>query len=161
MKNKNFKRPNGKYWTPKDMEELEKVETYEKMFLIALRILERMPQPITQICGPITTGGNSSKEENVKEFNKAIFFFSERGEMVFDQIPFQNTMERLSKEVNGYDERILIKFYLPLFQSGKVKTFKFLPGWQSSKGAKWEHKTIKQLKYKIIHLEPEWHNITV
>lgn len=128
MKNKILERPNGKYWTPEDIQELERVKTYKEMATIALRILERMPGPIMQICGPISTGGKGSKKENMKEFNKAIFFFHEQDENVFDQIPFQEAMTRLSKEVEGYDKRVLTDFYLPLFESGKVTTFKFLPG---------------------------------
>lgn len=167
MKNKIFERPNGQYWTPKDVQELEKVKTYKEMAAIALRILDRIPGPKTQICGPITTGGKGSIEENMKEFNKAIFFFYEQGENVFDQIPFQEAMIRLSQEVNNYDTRILTDFYLPLFESGKVTTFKFLPGWESSKGARWERKTIRRLmrrkafkeSYKIVNLKPGWDNL--
>ena len=166
MKNKIFERPNGQYWTPKDVQELKKVKTYKEMVTIALRILEKMPGPIMQICGPITTGGKGSIKENIKEFNKAIFFFYKQGENIFDQIPFQEAMIRLSQEVNNYDTRILTDFYLPLFESGKVTTFKFLPGWKSSKGARWERRTIQRLrseksfpgKYKIIYLEEDWYN---
>lgn len=167
MKNKIFERPNGKYWTIEDIQELEKVKTYKEMAAIALRILDRMPGPKTQICGPISTGGKGSKEANIAEFNKAILFFSEKGENIFDQIPFQSAMEKLSKNVEGYDERILTEFYLPLFESGKVTTFKFLPGWKSSRGAKWERKTIRRLmrrkafkeSYKIVNLKPGWDNL--
>lgn len=168
MKNKILKRPNGQYWTIEDIQELEKVKTYKEMAAIALRILDRIPGPKMQICGPISTGGKGSKKENMKEFNKAIFFFHEQGENVFDQIPFQEAMTRLSKEVEGYDERVLTDFYLPLFESGKVTTFIFLPDWESSKGARWERRTIKRLrseksfpgKYKIIYLEQDWYETT-
>lgn len=151
-----FERPNGKYWTEADVQELEKVKTYHEMALIAMRILERIPGSKTQICGPISTGGKGSKEENMKEFNKAIFFFHQQGENVFDQVPFQEAMTRLSREVNSYDTRVLTDFYLPLFESGKVTTFIFLPGWRSSKGARWENEQIKKIGYKIIYLPKNW-----
>jgi hypothetical protein len=118
-----------------------------------------MPQPITQMCGPISTGGKGSVEENIKEFDKAIFFFIDKGEYVFDQIPFQDAMVRLKKEVadDEYDQRILTEFYLPIFKSGKIKELKFLPGWESSRGARWEHQQAETLEINFTHLPEKWY----
>ncbi|MCX6823808.1 MAG: hypothetical protein NT085_01670 [candidate division SR1 bacterium] len=158
MKKTSFKSPNAKYWTPEDIQALKDAVMYTDLFVIALRIIDRMPQKnLTQICGPITTGGKGSKEANIKEFNKAIRFFISKGENIFDQMPFQDAMERLSKDVEGYDERILEHFYLPLFRSGKIKKFKFLPDWESSKGASWENEQLTTLNYNITYLLPNWH----
>lgn len=160
MTNNIFERPNGKYWTPEDVQALDDAVMFTDLFIIALRIIDRMPaENLTQICGPITTGGKGSKEANIKEFDKAIFHYIAKGDNIFDQMPFQDTMERLSKGVEGYDERILEHFYLPLFRSGKIKKYKFLPDWKSSHGATWEYKQIKKLKYEITYLRPDWDSI--
>ncbi len=160
-----LKRPNGQYWTPDFIEVLEKAQSYKELVIVAFQILEMLgknPNPIVQICGPISTGGKGSLHENIAEFNKAIFFFSSRGENVFDQMPFQIAMERLSRNVKGYDKRILNDFYLPLFESGIVKIYRFLPGWRSSKGARWENRTVKRLQretvyqQEIIYLRRNW-----
>jgi len=157
-KNEILKRPNGKYWTHEDVQALDEAVMYTDLFVIALRIIDRMPKEnLTQICGPITTGGKGSRDENIKEFNKAIFFFISKGENIFDQMPFQDAMERLSKDVEGYDTRILEHFYLPLFRSGKIKKLKFLPDWEGSKGANWEHKQIEILNIPFENLSNDWH----
>lgn len=153
-----FKRPNGKYWTPEDVQELKDAKNYHDLVIIALRVLDRMPQPVVQICGPLTTGGLGSFEANAAEFDKAIFFFSQKGECIFDQMPFEEPMQRFKKDViDGYDNRILEHFYLPLFRSGKIKKCKFLPDWKSSHGATWEHNKIEELKIDFIDLPKNWH----
>jgi hypothetical protein len=154
MENDILKRPSGKYWMTEDIQALDDAKKHSDLVIIALEILNRMPEPIVQICGPLTTGGLGSFELNVVEFEKAIIFFSDKREKVFDQLPFQNAMKRLSKG-NGYN-KILTNFYLPIFKSGKIETYKFLPGWQESRGAKWEHKTLKKLKCEIIYLPKDW-----
>lgn len=150
--------PNGKYWTIKDVQALETAKNHGDLLIIALRVLDRMPQPIVQICGPISTGGKGSIEENIAEFNKAISYFIGMGENVFDQMPFQDAMVRLKKEViDAYDERILFEFYQPIFKSGKIKKMKFLPDWESSRGATWEHEQIEILNIPFENLSNDWH----
>ncbi|MEI6118971.1 MAG: AIR synthase related protein [bacterium] len=157
-KNQILQRPNGKYWTSEDIQALEEAKNYDDLLIIALRVLDRMPQPIVQICGPLTTGGLGSMEANMAEFEKAIFFFSQQGECVFDQIPFEEPMQRFKKDViDGYDERILFDFYQPIFKSGKIKTMKFLPGWEKSTGANWENTQAKQWNIQTVYLPIEWH----
>lgn len=94
MNNKILERPNGKYWTLEDIQALDEAMMYTDLFIIALRIIDRMPKEnLTQICGPITTGGKGSRDANIEEFDKAIFFFISKGENIFDQMPFQDAME--------------------------------------------------------------------
>lgn len=160
MKNKIFEGPNGKYWSEQDSEALIEANSYAELLTIALRVLDRMPQPIVQICGPISTGGKGSVEENISEFEKAILFFSQQGEIVFDQMPFQKAMQRIKKNLKnltGYDQQLLDDFYLPIFESGKIKKLRFLPDYKSSTGATWEDEQGQRLNIKIIYLEENWY----
>ena len=155
-KNTILQRPNGKYWTLEDIQALDDAKTYNDLLVIALRILGKMPEFIIQMCGPISTGGKGTVEANIAEFDKAIYHFTNQGENVFDQMPFEVPMQRIKKDVKGYDKRILNEFYLPIFKSGKIKKLIFLPDWKSSKGARWEHRQAKKLGIEIVHLKKNW-----
>ncbi len=156
-KNEILQRPNGKYWQEEDFQAREDAKTYNDLLIIALRILDRMPEPRVQICGPISTGGKGSIEANIAEFEKAILYFSAQGENVFDQMPFEEAMQRIKKDVVGYDKRLLNEFYLPIFKSGKIKKLLFLPGWKSSEGASWEHEQTEVLKIAFVDLPNNWY----
>jgi hypothetical protein len=126
------------------------------MVAIALQILERIPKPIIQICGPISTGGKGSLEANIAEFNKAIFFFNAKGENVFNQIPFQDGMKKLKGNIKGYNTRILTEFYLPLFHSRKISKYKFLPNGKGSIGTEWEREQVELLGFEFEDLQIDW-----
>lgn len=143
-----------KYWEDKDWSDLDKSESVKDLYVIASRILERMPKNLSQVCGPISTGGKGNIVDNLLEFNKKIIKLQEEGLDVFDQMPFEDPMHRMmlnfSKE--EYMHNILTDFYLPIFESGKITELYFLPEWESSHGANWEHEQAKRLEIKIIYL---------
>ena len=145
-----------KYWTKKDWSCKKKAKNFDELAEIGIRILKRMPQPVEMICGPISSGGLGSIKANLKEFGKHIRCLKKFGGNVFDQMPFEREMDRIEKE--SYDDRdqarddILNKFYLPIFESRLVKTLNFIPGWKSSIGARWERKTARKLKIKIVDI---------
>ena len=143
-----------KYWRDADWQDLKNAESMKDMHTIALRIIERMPRPIVQICGPVATGGLGSVELNLEVFNDSIKALQEKGLNVFDQMPFEIPMQDLKKEISveqiGKD--ILNDFYMPIFKSGDISAFYFMPSWQTSNGAKWEHEEAKKLGIKILYL---------
>ncbi len=142
-----------KYWTPFDIFDLRNAETFEALFGIAQSVLFRMPQPIAMVCGPITSGGLGSKEENLKVFKKTIKDLSDKGIIVFSQMPFEEPIWKIQK--TPYYKggcHTLEGFYLPVFESGLVKNLYFMHGWESSLGATWEHIQAKRLGIGIIYL---------
>lgn len=145
------------YWSEEDILELEKVETFSSMCAVALRVLARMPRPISMVCGPMTTGGAGSRFENMLIFNEAIILLQAKGVNVFDQMPYEYPMERLKtgRPEGGYHTEILTDFYLPIFESGIISKFYFLPGWESSVGATWEHEQAMRLCAEIEYLQQE------
>jgi len=105
------------------------------------------------VCGPISSGGMNSRDANLFVFSRAINRISEDGLLIFSQMPFENGMDRIYKsdpKLQGL--RLLEEFYLPIFRSGFIKLLCFLPGWECSIGASWEHKQAEILKIPRIDL---------
>lgn len=133
-------------------------KNYQDLLLVAMDVLEDMnddfsPRPIAQVCGPISSGGRSSRAENLAVFSRAIDRITADGLVVFNQIPFEDDMIRIYNsrpEMGGL--RLLEEFYLPIFKSGFINLLCFLPSWQTSLGAKWEHEQAKKLKIPILYL---------
>jgi len=144
------------YWKDGHYKELEKVETFKEMLKIALDILESMPKPITQVCGPISTGGKGSIEGNLKIFPIAAEWLMQRNHNVFLYTPFESPIQRLKYDYAGYPYALLEEFYRPIFESKMINIFAFLPDWQSSTGAKWEHEQAEKLGIEILYLPEDW-----
>lgn len=142
------------YWTEQDNEEVKIATDFKSLFVIANRILHRMPEPIVQVCGPIGTGGLGSVDANLNAFNIVIHELQSQGLNVFDQMPFEWPMQAIKFNLDAsiYPEAILTDFYLPLFESGLITALYFMKGWESSKGANWEHAKALELGIKIIYL---------
>lgn len=138
------------YWTDADFADLATAATYHELFVIAERILQRMPDNLTQVCGPISTGGLGSIEANLTVFDKTIKELQATGRLVFDQMYFEVPMQRLKADVSRVAEQNLLDdFYLAIFKTGKISTLYFMPNWESSYGAQWEHRTGEELGLTI------------
>ena len=48
------------HWKPEHLELVKTLETYVQMKELALALLQDLPGPIAQVCGPISTGGRGS-----------------------------------------------------------------------------------------------------
>lgn len=142
-----------KFWNEKDFADLEKAKSIKDLYVIADRIIDRMPKPIIQVCGPLSTGGKSV-EENLLFFKNSIKKLQEKNLYVFDQMPFEPSMHQLilKHSKDKYMEDILNDFYLPIFESKKISKLCFLPGWQLSYGASWEHEQAERLGLTIEYL---------
>jgi hypothetical protein len=149
-----FSKKTKEYWEEKDWEDLKKAESIKDLYLIAERIINRMPKPMVQVCGPIATGGLGSIEANLNAFNETIIDLQNKGVNVFDQMPFEDPMQKLKTKMSTEEcvNSILNDFYLPIFNIGHISSFYFMPGWESSNGANWEHERAKELGIEIIYL---------
>ena len=140
---------------------LEKAESLVEAAEIAVSVLARMNasgRPIVQICGPLTTGGLGNLEANSARFERAIEIARERGLTVFNQMPFQEAIVRLSKHAysDEYDMDILEIFYRKIFECGHVATALFLPDWESSRGASWERGVVSSLGIRVEEYPLAW-----
>ena len=143
----------NKFWTEEDASELSRAKTFEVMAVVALRVIARMPQPVGQACGPITTGGTSSLEKNLEIFRRIIIALSVSGTSIFDQLPFEPSIRRVRNwEYSAGGLRLLEGFYLPIFKSGLIQRLYFIHGWESSLGARWEHERALELGISVEYL---------
>lgn len=138
-----------------DFTRMDSSVTYRDLYVIAVTVLERMPRPRAQICGPISTGGAGSVEENLYRFEVAIEKLLKEKIVVFDQLPFEMPIRKIRqlKNKKGYDTDLLEDFYLPIFESKLVDTLYFLPDWRSSTGAMWEHEQARRLGFDVVYLD--------
>lgn len=113
------------------------------------------------VCGSISTGGKSV-EENLSNFDKTIQSISDCGFQIFDQMPWEKKIGYFHEEFYETHQRseyywdILLVFYQPIFSSGKIKKAFFLPNWQSSTGATWEHEQCKKYGIEIVYIPENW-----
>lgn len=143
-----------KYFKEKDWQDIENAESIKDLFIVASRIMNRIPEPRIQVCGPISTGGRGSIDANLKVFNTKIKELQYKNLNVFDQMPFEDPMHKMMLKFtkkDEYMESILTDFYLPIFEGNYISEFHFLPDWQSSYGATWEHEQAKRIGIKIIY----------
>jgi hypothetical protein len=149
------------YFDPQDHTELSVATTYDSLLNIAFRILGRMPAQVCMVCGPITTGG-VSRERNIERFNRAIDTLAMCGENVFTQMPFEGPMQCIREGKDPYHggAELLNSFYLPIFRSGKVVRLCFLPDWQTSNGATWEHERAGELSIERKIFRDDFESIT-
>jgi hypothetical protein len=141
------------YWDEQDYKDLENAKEYKDLLPIALRVIDKIESPISQVCGPISTGGHGSIKENGKEIIQAIESLRASGKNIFNQMPLEHQIRKIMEnDSNEYPYKLLEDVYLPLFKSGKIETLYFVFDWQTSTGAKWEHEQAQKLGLKIEYL---------
>lgn len=137
---------------------MEAAKTFTDLCQIALRIIQKIPQPIGEVCGPITSGGHGSIEKNLAVFSAAIKKLTDQEKNIFDQVVFEDRMKKIWESKNRDNDALLREFYLPIFESGFIKTLYFLSDWQTSTGARWEHEQGKRLNIEIVYLPDDFVN---
>jgi hypothetical protein len=136
--------------------------SFSELVEIALSELRERKGPFSIVCGPITTGGYGSVEENVTALKAVINHYVALGTKVFDQTIYEPTLWSLKDEwekTHGkieYCEPILEEFYWPIFKSDQIIRGIFLPDWESSYGARWEREKLKNLGIEISDLPKDF-----
>ena len=150
-----------KYWNKEFLERVYSAVSYQELGEIGLIILKGMPQPIAQVCGPITSGGLGSIEKNLDVINRTIRKLTSNGSIVFNQMPFEQPMQDMQRTstlpVEETYQSLLNDCYLPLFNSGLIRRLYFIYGWRFSFGAKWEHQKAQELGIATHYLEKDFH----
>lgn len=157
------------YFTVAEATILQRATMYEELATIALAQLRRMQETFLQspsiICGPISNGGRGSIAANIEYFEAAVaFWVHEREGCHFSQIPYEETIWRIRDRDHargieypkGSGNPILEQFYRPIFESGLIGALKFLPGWETSDGARWERALGEALGLHIYDLSEDY-----
>jgi len=146
------------YWKSEDYKALHEAKDFSDLTPIAMRVINRMSQPVVMVLGPISTGGRGSAEENIHLLSAAIDLVYTKGISVFDQNPFDAKMQEFKGKYSSdeYCMELLEDFYEPIYKSGKISLGYFLPDWQTSTGSKWEYEQFKRLGIKTEDFPEEW-----
>lgn len=129
------------------------------LVLIAKEMLEKMPRPRVQICGPISTGSTKTVQENINYLERSILLFESNKINIFNQLLFEPQFNKIAnwKPTKEYsDMPILEEFYGKIFESKLIDKIYFLPGWEKSFGAQWEYNCAKKFKIERITLDVQW-----
>jgi hypothetical protein len=141
---------------------IESAITYDRLSHIALTTIKRIlanteSEKVLQICGPITNGGMGFMSANLEVYEESIYYLRKEGRILWSQLPFEDKLQELRKKFPEQD--LLESFYLPIFKSGYVELW-FMPTWQSSIGARWEHTIASELGLPIQECTAEeWKKI--
>lgn len=147
-----------KYYSDNALKRIKLAKNYQDLFKVAINVLETIHnlnpiKPIAMVCGPISSGVKGSRKENLEVFSRAIDRLANDGLLIFSQMPFEDDMERIYKSNPALQGiRLLEEFYLPIFKTGFIKIMCFLPNWEKSVGATWEHEQAKRLGIPRIYL---------
>lgn len=117
----------------------------------AIQRLESMTKPIVRICGPLTTYG--VYEENLRRFAQATDILTKKGYTVFDYFEGEDE-ERIREAEISWDD-VMEHYHKPILAAGLMDGAFFLPHWEESSGAVWEHDFISKHTHMKIELFPE------
>ena len=133
---------------------------------VALEQLQTFPDKAEIVCGPISTGGLGKSYVNLLIFNHVIEVLQSAGRPIWSQMPFEAGLAELEHEWKAqhpheaYCKPILDEFYLPIFESGYIRTAWFIDGehgWTTSQGAQWEMAQCKRLSIPQRFFAEVWH----
>ncbi|MFA6445654.1 MAG: hypothetical protein WCW14_00175 [Candidatus Paceibacterota bacterium] len=151
------------FWKRPEMDRLERAHSFHDLANIAIQfILPRMAitqKEVIQLCGPISTGGLGTKEANIKRFKTAIRIAKRKNLLVFDQMPFERAIAKLSAQhaARGeYCDEILTVFYAGVFSSKMISKALFSPDWHTSKGAAWGREHLTKIGLPIEDYPADW-----
>ena len=126
---------------------------FSKLAEEAIADLKRLPQPVVRLSGPLTTGG-FGYEENAKRFEKAEAVLKNRGLNVFSYEPYEDRIYAVYD--SSMHEDVMTLFHTPILEIGLIKEAYFLPRWEESKGASYEHELCKRLGITVKAFEESW-----
>jgi len=143
------------YYTVDDLADIAEAKTLEKLVVIAITVLSRMPEPIYWVAGPITSGPLSVKE-NKKRLRDTIERFKIKGLTTLNYLPLR---KQAIKILQGQfkQEKLRDKLYAPIFQSGKIEGLCVMPHSEMSLNVQWMRgffhasgMTIKKIPERLV-----------
>lgn len=159
-------RVHSQFWTPTLRRRLATTDNFAKLTQLALSVLDNAPSSLCMVSGPMSTGGFGSLSKNMRVFCSSVEVAEDMilNCSVFSQMPFEDKMVTLCRQWRERNPReiycwpILHIFYGALLASGKVKVFYFLPGWNSSRGARWEFRECAKWGIERRHFPLSWYD---
>jgi len=143
-------------------QECAEAQNFEELADIAVREMHKF-EAAEVVCGPVSTGGLGTLEKNLQAFIAVIHMLQKEGRPIFSQEPYEERIAELRVQwraedparAEAYCMPILDILYTRIFDAGRVRKGWFIPGWESSFGARWEHAKFKKLGVEIEYISPE------
>lgn len=141
-----------------------RTDSFAELIPLALEELKKFSDGAEIVCGPISTGGRGNIDENVRVFSLTIRALQAEGRPIFSQIPYEERIFFFRKRWQDSDPAnngkyylpILEEFYRPIMEAGRIRKAWFIPGWESSFGARWERERLTENGAEIQDLSEEW-----
>ncbi len=146
------------------IKECSETDSFAELSRLAVAELRKFPDGAEVVCGPISTGGRGDISINFKVFGATIAKLQKQGRPIFSQVPYEERIFSFRKRWQDSDPSragqyympILDEFYRPLFETKLIRKGWFIPGWESSFGARWERDKLIEVKADIVDLPTEW-----
>lgn len=129
----------------------EKHQRLADLAAAAIIRLKELPQPVVRVSGPLTSGGHGF-EENMRRFSHAQEKLKSEGYTVFDYVKDDTDIQKLDLAW-GY---IIEEYHRPILSTELIKTVFFIPGWESSNGARLERLYSEELGLTIKEIPEAW-----
>jgi len=147
------------WYTDEDFRRIRIAKSFPPLVEVAIQAIarnRRPNEPVIQVCGPMTTGDGTFKENN-ERIVRTIVRLRDEGKSVFSQVVFQEGMLNFTTIEDYHRDplRLLEGFYGALFRGGHIQTLVFLPGSRKSLGCRWEESMGRKLGMDIILLPDE------
>lgn len=148
-------------WTEDDIRLLASSRDFRHIGDIVLDVACRTSGQLVMVSGPMTSGGKGSVEANMAAYKRAMAHLQSKGYPIFNQLPGEDALKRHWRKWyddgnKGYCWKLLDGVYSPIFCSGRVVKLVFMPNWQSSLGATWEHAMADNLGIDREYLPVDW-----
>lgn len=148
------------HWDAFDLCDRNRARTFSDLAKVAVGMLSRLPPEarLHMVSGPISTGGRGSLQENRRVLGAIIEGLHRQGLPVYSQMPYEDKLVefaaiwRRRPGNSGYCWPILHEFYEHVFSSGRISTLHFIPGYETSTGAKWEHDECDRWGIQRVYL---------
>ena len=95
----------------------------------AIGRLKQLPQPVVRVSGPLTSGPRDFDGNNDEAVIKSL------------DVPWDMVMEH---------------YHRPILETGLIGACYFIPEWELSSGASWEHDFYTTHQLEIIYVPEEW-----
>lgn len=143
------------------IEELnDPLEIMSEALSMALDMMTSSPKQLSVVCGPISSG-NKSVKENISIFIRTVFKIAQQGP-VFNQLPFEPSFAKAHRLIEGdakycpdgsSSKFFIDHFYEKIFRlPGMEWTANFIHEYQYSTGAMLEHRIFSELGANIVEL---------
>ncbi len=131
---------------------IEEIESLKQIAERELQKIEKLPQPVVRVCGPLTCDGPDGYKRNAERLAHAEKVLQSKGMTVWT---FGDAEEEIFGK--GYDHgNIFNYFHKPVLESGLIKEAYFLPRSNESNGASLERAIAISANVKVKEFPEEW-----